>query len=149
MVKYTLHNYIIGQELIALSEPLTYSILCVCEERGLWRRRLTKNLPVRLWDKQQISMWLIISIPGLSYLFLVGGFAESSMLQHEIRKDFGQILKVIIPQGVDTIIVKGKNENIGHWIWVVHNVINDNTWAGYFRMFQCQLNMYKNIFLVT
>ena len=36
------------------------------------------------------------------------------MLQHEIRKDFGQILKVIIPQGVDTIIVKGKNENIGH-----------------------------------
>ena len=40
-------------------------------------------------------------------MFLVGGFAESSMVQHEIRKDFGDLLKIIIPPGVGMTIVKG------------------------------------------
>ncbi|XP_052821671.1 heat shock 70 kDa protein 12A isoform X2 [Octopus bimaculoides] len=43
----------------------------------------------------------------LKYLFLVGGFAESHMLQHFIRREFGDILKVIIPQGVGMSILKG------------------------------------------
>ena len=50
----------------------------------------------------------LLLLAGLSYLFLVGGFAESSMLQHELRQDFGHILRIIIPQGVGTITVKGK-----------------------------------------
>lgn len=45
---------------------------------------------------------------GISHLVLVGGFAESSVLQHEIRKEFGHILKIIIPQGVGTITAKGR-----------------------------------------
>lgn len=44
---------------------------------------------------------------NLKYLFLVGGFAESPMLQHFVREEFGDILKVIIPQGVGLSILKG------------------------------------------
>ncbi|KAJ8317487.1 hypothetical protein KUTeg_005391 [Tegillarca granosa] len=43
----------------------------------------------------------------LKYLFLVGGFAESEILQHEIRKEFGHLVKIIIPQGVAMSILKG------------------------------------------
>ncbi|XP_062584704.1 uncharacterized protein LOC134246362 isoform X2 [Saccostrea cucullata] len=43
----------------------------------------------------------------LNYMFLVGGFAESAVLQDEIRKEFGSLLKVIIPQGVGLTILKG------------------------------------------
>ncbi len=43
----------------------------------------------------------------IEYLFLVGGFAESPMLQYEIRRAFSSILKVIIPQDVSLTILKG------------------------------------------
>ena len=41
------------------------------------------------------------------YLFLVGGFAESSILRNCIQKAFSSKLKVIIPQGVSTAILRG------------------------------------------
>lgn len=44
---------------------------------------------------------------GISYLFLVGGFAESAILQKNIRDAFSDKLKVIIPQGVSLAILKG------------------------------------------
>jgi hypothetical protein len=34
----------------------------------------------------------------IGHLFLVGGFAESSILQEAIRSEFGQNMNVIIPQ---------------------------------------------------
>ena len=34
----------------------------------------------------------------IKYLFLVGGFAESPILQEAIRREFGRIMRVIIPQ---------------------------------------------------
>jgi hypothetical protein len=37
-------------------------------------------------------------VNGIKFLFLVGGFAESQILQHEVRKTFGDKVKVIIPQ---------------------------------------------------
>jgi len=40
-------------------------------------------------------------------LFLVGGFAESSMLQAEIKQQFGQRLKIAIPQDASLAILKG------------------------------------------
>ncbi|GFT32301.1 heat shock 70 kDa protein 12A [Nephila pilipes] len=43
----------------------------------------------------------------ISYLFLVGGFAESAILQKSIRDAFSDRLKVIIPQGVSLAILKG------------------------------------------
>ncbi|XP_035208613.1 heat shock 70 kDa protein 12A-like isoform X3 [Stegodyphus dumicola] len=43
----------------------------------------------------------------ISYLFLVGGFAESTILQKTIRDAFSDRLKVIIPQGVSLAILKG------------------------------------------
>ncbi|CAF1325329.1 unnamed protein product [Adineta steineri] len=46
-------------------------------------------------------------VKGIHYLFLVGGFAESPILQHEIRRAFSSILKVIIPQDVSLTILKG------------------------------------------
>ncbi|XP_055937717.1 heat shock 70 kDa protein 12A-like isoform X2 [Argiope bruennichi] len=44
---------------------------------------------------------------AISYLFLVGGFAESAILQKSIRDAFSDRLKVIIPQGVSLAILKG------------------------------------------
>ncbi|RWS04957.1 heat shock 70 kDa protein 12A-like protein [Dinothrombium tinctorium] len=44
---------------------------------------------------------------GVSYLFLVGGFADSQILQQAIRKAFSQLVKVIIPQGVSLAILRG------------------------------------------
>ena len=35
---------------------------------------------------------------SLKHLFLVGGFAESPILQEAIRKEFGRIMHVVIPQ---------------------------------------------------
>jgi hypothetical protein len=46
-------------------------------------------------------------ISDLKYLFLVGGFAESAIVQNEIRQEFGNIIQVIIPQGVAMTILKG------------------------------------------
>ncbi|XP_046570202.1 uncharacterized protein LOC124278523 isoform X2 [Haliotis rubra] len=43
----------------------------------------------------------------LKFLFLVGGFAESAILQYEVRKEFSPILKVLIPTGVSLAILKG------------------------------------------
>ena len=40
-------------------------------------------------------------------MFLVGGFAESPMLQFEIKKEFNHLLKIIIPQDVGLTILKG------------------------------------------
>ena len=47
-------------------------------------------------------------ISDLSYMFLVGGFAESPILQQEIRREFSHILKILIPAGVSLAILKGK-----------------------------------------
>ncbi|ESN95006.1 hypothetical protein HELRODRAFT_102816 [Helobdella robusta] len=47
------------------------------------------------------------SVRGIRYIFLVGGFAESGLLQFELKKDFGHLLKIIIPQDVSTTILKG------------------------------------------
>lgn len=46
-------------------------------------------------------------LAGISHLFLVGGFAESQVLQHEIRKAFEMRLRVVIPHDVSLSILKG------------------------------------------
>ena len=46
-------------------------------------------------------------LEGITHLFLVGGFAESQVLQHEIRKAFEMRLRVVIPQDVSLSILKG------------------------------------------
>ena len=56
---------------------------------------------------------MAFNITGIHYLFLVGGFAESPLLQMEIRKEFNSMLKVIIPQDVGLSILKG-NAHIIH-----------------------------------
>jgi len=40
-------------------------------------------------------------VNGIKFLFLVGGFAESQILQYEVRKTFGDKVKIIIPQVMD------------------------------------------------
>ena len=49
----------------------------------------------------------LVKLTGIEYLFLVGGFAESAMLQAEIRKEFGQQVKIVIPQEASLAILKG------------------------------------------
>ncbi|XP_067389625.1 heat shock 70 kDa protein 12B [Emydura macquarii macquarii] len=46
-------------------------------------------------------------VKGIKFLFLVGGFAESAMLQHAIQSAFGSLCRVIIPQDVGLTILKG------------------------------------------
>lgn len=44
---------------------------------------------------------------NIEHIFLVGGFAESLILQKEIKDAFSSTQKVIIPQGVSLAILKG------------------------------------------
>ncbi|XP_078668932.1 heat shock 70 kDa protein 12A-like [Branchiostoma floridae x Branchiostoma belcheri] len=46
-------------------------------------------------------------VAGIKYLFLVGGFSESPLLQHELRAAVGQSVRVMIPQDVGLSILKG------------------------------------------
>ncbi|CAA9997067.1 unnamed protein product, partial [Nesidiocoris tenuis] len=43
----------------------------------------------------------------ISYLFLVGGFAESQILQEAIRDHFSGVVHIIIPQAVSLSVLKG------------------------------------------
>lgn len=47
------------------------------------------------------------TVPNIQYLFLVGGFSESQILQSAVRKAFESQVKVIIPQGVQLAILRG------------------------------------------
>jgi hypothetical protein len=44
---------------------------------------------------------------GVKFMFLVGGFSESPMLQMEIRSEFKHLVKIIIPVEVSLAILKG------------------------------------------
>ncbi|XP_056407812.1 heat shock 70 kDa protein 12B isoform X4 [Hyla sarda] len=46
-------------------------------------------------------------VEGIKYLFLVGGFAESPMLQNAVQTAFSEVCRVIIPQDVGLTILKG------------------------------------------
>ncbi|KAK2511412.1 hypothetical protein Q9233_017025 [Columba guinea] len=46
-------------------------------------------------------------VQGIKFLFLVGGFAESPMLQHAVQAAFGLTCRVIVPQDVGLTILKG------------------------------------------
>ncbi|MBN3307160.1 HS12B protein, partial [Amia calva] len=46
-------------------------------------------------------------VRGVRFLFLVGGFAESPMLQHAVQSAFGRGCRIIIPQDVGLTILKG------------------------------------------
>ena len=52
---------------------------------------------------------LAACVADVRYIFLVGGFSESGLLQHEIRREFGHLVKVIIPQDVALTILKGQS----------------------------------------
>ena len=43
----------------------------------------------------------------IELLFLVGGFAESAMLQADIKQQFGQRVRIAIPQDASLAILKG------------------------------------------
>lgn len=47
------------------------------------------------------------SVKGLHFLFLVGGFAESPLLQAAVREVFDSKMRVIIPQEVGLTILRG------------------------------------------
>ncbi|XP_015269508.1 PREDICTED: heat shock 70 kDa protein 12B [Gekko japonicus] len=46
-------------------------------------------------------------VQGVKFLFLVGGFAESAVLQHAVQSAFSGLCRVIIPQDVGLTILKG------------------------------------------
>ena len=51
--------------------------------------------------------FVLLRVTDLKYMFLVGGFAESPILQREIRQAFGARLKILIPQDVALTVLKG------------------------------------------
>lgn len=53
------------------------------------------------------ELLLVPKLSNIEYLFLVGGFAESAVLQEAIRNAFRSSLRVIIPQDVSLSILKG------------------------------------------
>lgn len=53
------------------------------------------------------ELLLVPKLSNIEYLFLVGGFAESAVLQDAIRNPFRSSLRVIIPQDVSLSILKG------------------------------------------
>lgn len=46
-------------------------------------------------------------VRGVRFLFLVGGFAESPMLQKAVQKALGRTCRIIIPHDVGLTILKG------------------------------------------
>jgi len=46
---------------------------------------------------------------GLTYIFLVGGFAESPMLQLEMRNAFSDAAKILVPSEAGLTILKGEH----------------------------------------
>lgn len=53
------------------------------------------------------ELLLVPKLSDIEYLFLVGGFAESAVLQDAIRNAFRSNMRVIIPQDVSLSILKG------------------------------------------
>ena len=53
------------------------------------------------------ELLLIPELRRIEYLFLVGGFSESPVLQEAIRNEFRNYLRVVIPQDVSLTILKG------------------------------------------
>jgi len=47
------------------------------------------------------------TVKDVKYMFLVGGFAESPVLQFDLRREFGHLLRIMIPQDVSLTILKG------------------------------------------
>ena len=43
---------------------------------------------------------------------MVGGFADSPVLQYELRREFDHLLKILIPQDCSLSIVKGQFDKI-------------------------------------
>lgn len=46
-------------------------------------------------------------VRGVRFLFLVGGFAESPMLQKAVQRSLGRRSRIIIPHNVGLTILKG------------------------------------------
>ncbi|GFW88613.1 heat shock 70 kDa protein 12A [Trichonephila clavipes] len=67
---------------------------------GLFRRTVEKI-------RQHIENIINQKDIRIDHIFLVGGFAESLILQKEIKDAFSSRLRVIIPQGVSLAILKG------------------------------------------
>ncbi|GFT73876.1 heat shock 70 kDa protein 12A [Nephila pilipes] len=67
---------------------------------GLFRRTVEKI-------RQHIESIINQKDIRIDHIFLVGGFAESLILQKEIKDAFSSSLRVIIPQGVSLAILKG------------------------------------------
>ena len=81
--------------LIPFQKPLEKIIECI--NGVLQSSALTSTLNIENGTTEMIDKTMISS-SSIKHLFLVGGFAESSILQEAIRKEFGRIMKVVIPQ---------------------------------------------------
>ena len=53
------------------------------------------------------DLLVIPELSGIEYLYLVGGFAESPVLQDAVRNAFRSNIRVVIPQDVSLTILKG------------------------------------------
>jgi hypothetical protein len=77
-------------------------------------------------------------VQGVRFLFLVGGFAESPMLQRAAQNALGQTCRIIIPQDVGLTILKGavlfgldptvvRVHTHRQTLWYAHTVVRTHT----------------------
>ncbi|XP_067935317.1 heat shock 70 kDa protein 12A-like isoform X2 [Watersipora subatra] len=86
-------------------------------------------MPTILKIKEAVGAVMVAnSGSDIRYLFLVGGFAESPLLQMEVRKEFDKMLRVIIPQDVGLSILKGA-VLFGHDPTIIHVRISRMTYG--------------------
>ena len=113
-------NILILVTVLSYFETKVENAVKKCSEQGitycpkLGMLRLEPSLMQQLFSPvtQQIisHIWKVLnnkSVEDVSYLFLVGGFAESQILQSHIRNEFSCDLKVIIPQSPNLAILRG------------------------------------------
>ena len=53
------------------------------------------------------NLFAMENLSGVKYVFLVGGFAESALLQERIKRHFGHSYRIMVPQYASLAVVQG------------------------------------------
>ena len=93
---------------------LTNEAKCVSVDEEYYSLSLTSTAMRKLFDEplKKIVGCLnkLLKTPelkGAKYMFMVGGFSQSTILQSEMRSRFGHLLKVLVPDDPALAIMKG------------------------------------------
>jgi hypothetical protein len=81
------------------------------------------------------KLFLMAGWRSVSHLFLVGGFAESPLVQEEVRHHFNATLKVVIPQVSSFLCFSSAMSSLSYswlsraWVWLSCAVLFSTVWT--------------------